>query len=564
MADAQRQSSVDPSLALGAWLEPLLPGRRTALLGDSSGPLAERLGRASGRRVHAYDPDAARVAASLAQRTGEREAAVVCAPFDEARDAHEGAFDAVVLPDLSAFEDGAEVVALARGLLSARGLLLVASPNPEVAPTARALGYYELYDLLSGTLEHVIMLGQAPFSGFTIADFSAAEDAGVTIDTSLTERSEEPLSFVALASERAIDVDPYVLVQVHAPAGRADSSAAMRDELERLRAEGQALRGQAAENAELRKQRDDNTRLAEERRRMATAASTRAAELEARCDQLEAAAKRARQMEERTVELGQRLERAEVELRREREARARDKERIEEELQEELDRMLERIADLEEALESEAAVTLPVEPPPPPAADAQAVRGYEFQLAELKKTLAEVRMERSDLAKQAARAAALERELAALRERDDEATRGPAANDGELSRLHEVEVDRLEGSLRDRAARLEALRRELLESERIGKELVRELLELRETRARHDNGEHGVEPGGDLDALAQKCSRYEADLQAANWKIAALSSELDQRLEPLGDHAALEDALRQARAEIAELRRQLGPAPAEP
>ena len=515
-------------LVLGAWLEPLLSGRRIALLGDSSSGLGERLASASGRRVHVYDPDRERISATLARRGG-REAQVVCAPLEEVSEAHEGAFDAVVVDDLASFRDSAALLSQAQALVSARGLLMVATSNPAVRPGGP--GYYDLYDLVSERFAEVRMLGQAPFTGCTIADFSAASDVGVTIDSSLVERSEEPTHFLALASERELDVDPYVLVQLpvvpSAPSRAADESQRQeshRQELAAVRAELDKVKQHDAENA----------RLAEERRRSATAASARAAELETRCQALNDALQRVRE-----------------EIANEKSHHADERQRLEDQFQEELDKMLERIAELEEAPPIEpAAITAP-------STDAHH-RGFEFQIEELKKALAQARNERTALQAPAARAVELERELGELRARYEEArlradaaTRQVAQDD--LVREHESEVSRLESLLGERAKLVDDLRGELRESERIGRELTRELSEQRKSNGSATEGAVGNEQ---LDALLQKCSRYEADLQAANWKIAALSSQIAESSEAESDHQALEDALRQTQAELAELKRR--------
>ncbi|HZO12981.1 MAG TPA: hypothetical protein VFB62_06975 [Polyangiaceae bacterium] len=512
---------------LGAWLEPLLSGRRIALLGDSSSGLGERLASASGRRVHVYDPDRERTSATLARRG--RESHVICAPFEEVSEAHDHAFDAVVIDDLASFRDSAALLSQAQSLVSARGLLLVATENPAVRPGGP--GYYDLYDLVSERFAEVRMLGLAPFNGCTIADFSAGSDVGVTIDSSLVERSEEPTHFLALASERELDIDPYVLVQLPflpaAPSRAADES--FREELASLRAELDKVRQHDAEN----------TRLAEERRRSATLASARAAELETRCQALNDG-----------------LERVREEIAKEKSRHADERQRLEDQFQEELDTMLERIAELEEE-----AATVEIEPAAVTAPSTDAHRGFEFQIEELKKALAEARSERTALQAPAARAVELERELGELRERyeqarlrADAATRQVAQDD--LVREHESEVSRFELLLGERAKVVDDLRGELRESERIGRELTRELSEQRKS-----NGS-GTESGGgkkdeQLDALLQKCSRYEADLQAANWKIAALSSQIDESAETESDHQALEDALRQTQAELAELKRRI-------
>jgi DNA repair exonuclease SbcCD ATPase subunit len=304
-----------------------------------------------------------------------------------------------------------------------------------------------------------------------------------------------------------------------------------------------------------------------ERGGASTAAWARAADLEARYDVLMGSVERARR---EARDEGQRLgvERA---LEKERARHASREQELQEEFQQELDTMLERLADLETELEAarrqaesqleQAKQEQARASAPEATVDAQTASGFAFQIDELKKALAEARNERNALKAPAGRVPELERELGELRARlEQERHRADAAarraSEDELVSDHETEVSRLEALLTDRAKLVDELRVSLRESERIGHELARELGE----RARQANGEpttQGDPARVELEGLLQKCSRYEADLQAANWKIAALSSQLDEGAESSSDHQALEEALRQARDELAQLRRRL-------
>ncbi|MBI4956241.1 MAG: hypothetical protein HY908_29765, partial [Myxococcales bacterium] len=213
-----------PALVLGAFCEGLVGGgRRVALLGDGTTGLAARLAEACGRRVHVYDPDAQRVAAWFAHGQPDS-AAMSYALFEADLDVRAGAFDVVVVPDLTAFPSAESALAAARAFAGGRGVAVVASPNPEHgaparaaalagAVPARALAYLALYDLCHAAFPAVKVLGQAPFAGHAFADF-AAKDPAVTIDTSLCTTTEEPAWFVLVLGERPPAVDPYTLVQV--------------------------------------------------------------------------------------------------------------------------------------------------------------------------------------------------------------------------------------------------------------------------------------------------------------------------------------------------------------
>ena len=60
--EASLRAGLHPSIVLSAYLEPLLRGRRVAILGDATIGLADELSQRGARLLHVYDPDAARVA----------------------------------------------------------------------------------------------------------------------------------------------------------------------------------------------------------------------------------------------------------------------------------------------------------------------------------------------------------------------------------------------------------------------------------------------------------------------------------------------------------------------
>src|SRR5262245_46274075 len=104
-------SGAHPAAALGAYLEPLVRGRRVAVLGDGSIGLAEALARRGARLVHSFDPDPTRTAQLLARSGGPAaRGGVSYAVLGADLGVRDGAFDVVVLPDLSLFEDPAEMV----------------------------------------------------------------------------------------------------------------------------------------------------------------------------------------------------------------------------------------------------------------------------------------------------------------------------------------------------------------------------------------------------------------------------------------------------------------------
>lgn len=227
-ATGSRAEAAHPSLPLGAYVEGLLRGRRVAIFGDATNPLVDQLFARGARLVHVYDPDPGRVSVACARRVEPSAAArgqrPVISLLGEDLGVRDGAFDAVLVPDISLFEDPQSIVRMARRSVSVGGVVVIGSPNPSaerflLTPSGdvarRGLGYYELYDTVSLQFGEVKMLGQAPFVGYSIVDFSqGGGDVDVSVDTSCLEDPEAPEWYVAIASDRPVTVDPYTLVGI--------------------------------------------------------------------------------------------------------------------------------------------------------------------------------------------------------------------------------------------------------------------------------------------------------------------------------------------------------------
>jgi hypothetical protein len=206
-------------VALAAFAEPLVRGRRVAVLGDATLPLGQTLLDRGARLVHVYDPDPGRVAQALASRSGGP--SPVVAELTEDLGVRDGAFDFVFVADMPLLGDAPALVRRVSRLLSASGVALFASPNPEserflLPPSPaieEALGYYDLYDVVSVQFAEVRMLGQAPFTGYSIVDFSEP-DPDVAVDTSVLDEPEAPEWYVVIASQRRVDVEAYSIVEI--------------------------------------------------------------------------------------------------------------------------------------------------------------------------------------------------------------------------------------------------------------------------------------------------------------------------------------------------------------
>jgi hypothetical protein len=157
-----------------------------------------------------------------------------------------------------------------------------------------------------------------------------------------------------------------------------------------------------------------------------------------------------------------------------------------------------------------------------------------------------------------------------------------------------TDLEALEGRLRERGQRIATLEAELREGLRVGKELLADLEEARalDAVAGHSdgNGSASSDGSGDngsraqvtstiaaasaapelpntvtvqLDGLAARAARAEADLEAARWRISQLEQAgigFDREdVEPTAIAVELEQALLASQQELATLRRAVGP-----
>ncbi|HTJ83866.1 MAG TPA: methyltransferase domain-containing protein, partial [Polyangiaceae bacterium] len=547
-----------------------------AVLGAATSPLADMLLERGARLVHVYDADAGRVAEASARRAGAKSSASrpVIAHFESELGVRDGAFDAVIVSDLSEWPEAEQVVKTVRRLLSPAGVAFFSSPNPEAerfllppsAEAENALGYYDLYDAVSLQFSEVRMLGQAPFVGYSIVDFSE-EDPEVAVDTSIVDEPEAPEWYVAVAGERLPVGIGYALVELPL-AGIADAMASepvtLRGGEKRDRRTIPSERDLALTEAEARIAVlvTENDRLREEltqaRRaeRSLEQASMRAAELDR---ELETVKRRlsdaerdvsmreragAERGEARVREAEQRADalakgRAELESRvAETESRARAAER--------------RVADAEGRatdLESRAktadaranaADARRKELEAKVAAASDTLKDLETKLAAERRARGEAELTVSKLSAEIEAAAARAKQRA-----DDASTQADL----------EAEIKKLEGVLRERGHEINRLKRDIGVAEQLGKEL---LFELEEARALGSGGPSGgsafgagggtgvgggvtgsgqslsaaATPGLDAAAaevLAERAARAEADVVATEWRIAQLERELARR-----------------------------------
>jgi chromosome segregation ATPase len=220
MSEDLTNDLVGRRLALYAYLEPLLTGRRVleinAGTGRGAGPgeSAQYL-RSLGARVVSVDRDA-----SVDER-----------------------FDVVVVPEAEELARRTGAFAALRRLLVDGGRVIVAAGNAERG--AEGVGYYDLQGAVAAHFPHVQMLGVTPFLGMGIVEFEGAVD-GLRIDSRLVkEGSEPPVLYVAVAGMQVAPGLGYALVQLpfapleakltQAGGAPAPSSAVLREEIEELR-----------------------------------------------------------------------------------------------------------------------------------------------------------------------------------------------------------------------------------------------------------------------------------------------------------------------------------------
>ena len=344
---------VSPSVALAAYAEAWISGAKVVVFGDALSPLAERLVERGARHVQVYDADPARVAEASAASTLKQ---VAHAPLDLAGSSlRDGFFDVAIVEDLSGCGRAPkELLTLLVRALSRRGLALIGSRNPDVvqrlitsaAESEPTLGYYDLYDTVSQHFEEVRMLGQTPFVGSAIADFSAADANDVRIDTALLPGgAEEPEWFLALASALPVSPDAFSVIQLplseldlgrgreRAEAGAAPNEL-LDDKVRELEAALAELAAEGAREAEKHaaERAKDAERFAAERAREAEKLAAERQAAERARDAEKVAAERAREAEKLAAERARDAERLATERVREAERQTAERSREAEKL----------------------------------------------------------------------------------------------------------------------------------------------------------------------------------------------------------------------------------------
>jgi len=221
-------SRVHPQQALAVYAEPLAVRRRVVVFGDEQS-VSERLVDLGARQV------------------------VTIRPGEDQDDLRPASFDLALVLDLGLFEQPDQLLSRVRRLVGEGGTALVAAANCDVAGASerRAFDYYELFDLVAREFGEVRMIAQLGFHGVALAELGTDDDSpAVSVDTQLMDEQRAPESFIALASQRGVQLDAYTIVELPAPDRQEHDSGeleAARSELAQERLRAQALAGQVDE-----------------------------------------------------------------------------------------------------------------------------------------------------------------------------------------------------------------------------------------------------------------------------------------------------------------------------
>ena len=229
-------------LALVTYLAPILQGRRVAVAGTTSGEVAQRLRALGAHTVVCFGG------------VGEDIAVRALTPGSIA--GFHGKLDILVVPDATAVPSLVAVLDEARRALGSDGVVVVGAEAPNgprvMEPTGRdgTTAYHDLYDLCAARFANVRMVGRGPFVGYTLATFDDGSDR-VALDTRLIDGDPaRPESFIAVASDSAVALDPMALVQVPDTLLESLREAGVRALREQLQEREQKLKEVEAASAE--------------------------------------------------------------------------------------------------------------------------------------------------------------------------------------------------------------------------------------------------------------------------------------------------------------------------
>ncbi|MBK8481425.1 MAG: methyltransferase domain-containing protein [Proteobacteria bacterium] len=143
----------------------------------------------------------------------------------------DASFDLALVPELQRWIARGSLLSELQRVLRPGGIAVFVVPSADVG-TAPGLSYGDLLDYLEQSFEHVRILGEIPFLGRTMADFSPAGEPEAALDCSLIGEDEPPSHYLALCSDRALEALPYTVLQLPL-ASWEDEPLWLRDQLAR-------------------------------------------------------------------------------------------------------------------------------------------------------------------------------------------------------------------------------------------------------------------------------------------------------------------------------------------
>jgi len=562
--------TLTPAHVLAVFAEPLVSGRKCALVGVDDGSVGELLSRLGARLLHHYDP---RVEPATTRREPTR---VPVFPF-RAGDlgARDHAFDVVIAPDLAALGEPEAALAQIRRLLGVDGVALIACRNEDVrtpwthAPDsiAKPPSYGEFYDLCTLQFGEVRMLGAAPFAAYAVAEFAPEDEPQVAFDASLVDAPDAPEWFVAIASQSPVtDLEAYEVLQIPRNAVYTQSTGQSAVIEQKLK-EAEARAGEEYVRAErlatdLRRESEESRKLRERTARLA-----KDVEEKQKLDETALAKNKAEQntLQARIVELEAQLIEARTQLATPRTV-ATDVSKV----QQERDRFAAEVANLRQSAQQLTA------------ARDEAARRLQDRERELEASLMRAKMLEDRLAEELAQSSVSAQEetetIAKLTERAALAEALATRLGAELSSIQatiEEDVQTLERALRDRGEELRAAKIELVRRERLVRELVGQIEDSQRGEVAIQTPVAAVRPEvleqldlarRELAGLVEEIRLRDRAIEEARVSLAkaqtALESERAKTETLARDAARREAALQTASWRIAELEKlSVGPEP---
>lgn len=519
--------SLSPTSALLAHVERLIADSRVLVVGSADHLVAEHALERGARLVQVLDSDQRRVAHAAAHR-GQRRISYAHLTESAFRD---GGYDCAIVEDVGELADPQRVLLGVRRALSQKGIALLCAASDEgtsglLGAQAGTLALERLEELALRVFEDALLLGQAPFVGYSIVSLSLDGPPEPALDNELLGEAGDHADFyVAVCGSREalarVDFEDMTIVQLPAAPALVVGEASHRARADRA---SQRIRELEGELKSLRTHAGSDeieqlTRRVEERDSWIRELEARARTAEGRAEDAEADRER---LEDDLNTLSQASEANMMQVRE----RLDEAERIAQRAQKETRWAEARVGKLEKELEAALnAAELAEKAKPSAELEARLVdaeREAERTRAELSKVHAQHVRLQAEFAEQEGELEDTHRELL-------ETSHVLGTARAELAALRQAQsalpaeastdVTKLEDQLVERGTRILDLEEQLRRVDQLARSLAADLRDAEVRAAEPDLVER-------LGALAQTLAEREADLVAAEWTI----GELRQRL----------------------------------